>query len=165
MTLEQTPAAVGSVDAIMGRAKDGPGIFNRLPHGLGIDHSQAPDAEMSVIGNSRNCEMFPLFPGSSRSDAGQRRSPEGLINRDAAGLGAGSHLPLGPLALHLHAKSGRSGYPNESGDEKRQWDRRRSLAPWIYVGSAQNFRGAENSGNKGQRQIFGTSPDHRHRIQ
>jgi hypothetical protein len=35
---------------------------------------------------------------------------------------------------------------------------------WIFVGTAQ-FRGAKCGRYKGERQISGTNPDHRHRIQ
>jgi hypothetical protein len=62
MALKETPTAVRVIDTVLGRTKNGPGSFYRCPQGHGVNHSQAPRAEMSVLGNSPNPEMFPLFP-------------------------------------------------------------------------------------------------------
>jgi hypothetical protein len=62
MALEQTPTAVRVIDTAVGRAKNGPSSFYSRQQDHGVDHPQAPKAEMSVLGNSPNREMFPLFP-------------------------------------------------------------------------------------------------------
>ena len=61
MALEQTAAAVGGIDTVV-VAKDRPGRFYRRPHGALSTILRLRMREMSVLGNSRECEMFPLFP-------------------------------------------------------------------------------------------------------
>jgi hypothetical protein len=47
ISLEHAGTAVGGIDPVMGRAKDGPGSIDH-PQSHGVDHSQAPNAEVSV---------------------------------------------------------------------------------------------------------------------
>jgi hypothetical protein len=70
MTLEQAATTVGEIDTIMGRAKDGPGRFNRRPQGNSVDHSSSQRGDISpwqlaevqnVSTSSRRAKRFIAF--------------------------------------------------------------------------------------------------------
>ena len=90
MTLEQAATIVGNIDTITGRAKDGPGRFDRRPQDNSVDHSQRSE--------HRHVSRWQLAEVRNVSTFSRATAPSELTqrNRGADMLHHGKGLPISP---------------------------------------------------------------------